>query len=38
MPKIDDTAIIDEPPRLNNGNGSPVKGIRPTTVAIFINI
>ena len=35
---MDETAIIEEPPKLRSGNGSPVKGIKPTTVAIFIKI
>ena len=30
---MDETAIIEEPPKLRSGNGSPVKGINPTTVA-----
>ena len=38
MPKIVETAIIDDPPKLKSGNGSPVKGIKPTTVAMFIKI
>ena len=38
MPKIEDIAIIDDPPRLSNGKGSPVKGIKPKTVAMLIEI
>ena len=35
---MDETAIIEEPPKLRSGNGSPVKVIKPPTVAIFIKI
>jgi hypothetical protein len=31
-------AIIDDPPRLSSGKGSPVSGINPKTVAILIKI
>ena len=38
IPKIIDIETIDEPPRLNKGNGKPVTGINPMTVEIFIII
>ena len=37
-PNIIAVENIDEPPRLNKGNGKPVTGINPMTVEIFIII
>ena len=32
IPKITAIETIDDPPKLNKGNGKPVTGIKPTTV------
>lgn len=37
-PKIIEVERIDEPPKLNNGNAIPVRGMRPNTVNKFIII
>ena len=38
IPKITAIETIDDPPKLNKGNGNPVTGIKPTTVDILIII
>jgi len=38
MPNTEEIAIIEDPPRLKSGNGSPVNGIKPKTVKTLINI
>lgn len=38
MPNTEEIAMIEDPPRLKSGNGSPVSGIKPKTVKTLINI
>ena len=38
IPNAAEVAKMEDPPKLNSGNGSPVNGIKPKTVNTFMKI